>query len=533
MVFCPIDDRIRVATIFVLAFLAGGERLHAGVPILTLQPELRHEARGSTGHMQEKPPLVVVLPLSVPFNVTGSLDSAPLNNGISGLLAGLRVLRKLNANDNIRLYQIQESSSANYSSDDQEAIANATCIISRPTTGGNNLGDYIAGLQRDPAVPLVLGSLSVGLKPSLKAQARPDNSHAHAATVTTNSEAVVDLTLWFAMEAFRPLTTNARGMAYTAHRDETEFPHFLVFGLEQSRRLASKSWSFLGMGNQVNVLFQRLVICGVNRFSGFHYKYENMNETQILEHLVVFVRKSTGWGNWSLEYVEHNDDDTTLECKFRSSNGKAIWITACKTLSAAVNNRDIVSIHLKEAQNTLGVVNEELISAMGSDQGPLPLLINVARHAIWNEHDVAEAVSKKVIRAASDLLDARCENNPTVLAERHPLLRLCPEMSGGLTHRSVDHLVRDEDEEDKEAGTEKEEGAAVQVLLNEVLPDVLVTRHIGGNTWDDLNPIFCEVVGRCLRDIERTLKRPPGSILTDEARKELTKVIGTNLTFEE
>jgi phosphoglycerate dehydrogenase-like enzyme len=463
-----------------------------------------------------KRPFFILAPLSVPAIETSSLTA-------------VKVLSKLNSDRKIDFLL------PNAVTDIGDYIPRANCVISRPTTGGNDLPRLVDRLLEEGKRfedVFVIGSVSKGLSPALRALAKPQNA-AHSATATTNAESVADLVIWFANEFFRPFSSAARSMASLSGfspvgpgnlpADRSRLPHFRILGLERSERLAGKRWSFLGIGDQAAATLRRLIAMGVHRFSAFHHTFAAQNDDEITEKIKTFLQESLGPIHPSDLAIQPDlataGDFLNLRVEF---GGRVQFeLKACKTLLSAVDACDVVSIHFPEKGDpkgfvTVGCVDEKILSHMACSQRR-PLLINVARQAIWDEAYVASLVEQGKLRAASDLLNAESENAADIDLKLHPLLKLANRFCGGFSDLPM--LDRSVDSQGQLSFT---------IPFAELMPVCLLTRHIGGTTRDDLERIGAEVVARCLLDVESLLELSPGELLPRDQRERLATAAGVS-----
>jgi D-3-phosphoglycerate dehydrogenase len=108
------------------------------------------------------------------------------------------------------------------------------------------------------------------------------------------------------------------------------------------------------------------------------------------------------------------------------------------TLEEVFAGSDIVSIHLPVTRDTVGMIDQKLISLMRKDA----LFVNTARASVVNRNDLLEAIEHERIAGAildvfdhepPDEIDYRLIDHPHVLATPH---------TAGATHEVEDHHVR-------------------------------------------------------------------------------------------
>ena len=385
-------------------------------------------------------------------------------------------------------------------------FATASAVLCRPTTGGNSLADHLGKLAAPSVEPLVrvFGSVSVGSLPKLQQFTIPADLDIQSASSATNAESVADLVVWFALESQRPFCGMGRGMStctyYSLANNLDSGPHFQIPDIDSSRRLAEVSWCFLGLGKQTQAVLRRLTAMQLYDFRVYHYKFPQWirdgNTAAIAGKLREEVMKALGRPVECDPLLSSGDQNGSLTYTCTDGHGLYLRFRVFETGEEAVQHSDIISIHLRSNAETNQFVNTSVLSSMKKDA----VLINTARQEIWDEEAVQLAIQNCKIRVATDLLHPACEAKPYVTLSNNAVLAGLPGRSGAF-HGFSSTLGDELGHRFGEDSVDDDEDYLVQ-SVDSLVPRSLVTRHIGGSTWQDINAIATEVLIRCVDAID-------------------------------
>ena len=118
-----------------------------------------------------------------------------------------------------------------------------------------------------------------------------------------------------------------------------------------------------------------------------------------------------------------------IQCWSRSltpERAKELGVQYAETPIDAVQNADIVTVHLPSVSSTKDFINADILNAM-NDNG---FVINTSRNSLLNEEDLLEAINTKNIKAGLDVFDGEpansdkhvqsiLQNNPNIYVTHH------------------------------------------------------------------------------------------------------------------
>lgn len=388
----------------------------------------------------------------------------------------------------------------------QSEFEDANVLLCRPTTGGNGLAKHLDHLPAPSSTPQirVIGSVSVGSPRDLQRFTIPPAYDVQTAKKATNAESVADLVVWFALESQRPFCGMGRGMStcalHSQARNLEAGPHFRVPDIDSSRRLSELSWCFLGLGRQAQAVLRRLVAMQLRTFNVYHYAFpKDIQDGNIASVAQRITEEATEAMQRPMRCIGFQQEGDAICVNCSDELGMELSFRAYDSGEQAVQNANIISIHLRSTKQTRGFLSRSVLESVSTNA----VLINTARQDIWDEDAVESEARHRGILVATDLLHPDCEDSPTVTLRKNPVLAGLPGRSGafhGFSETFGGELARKTGQE-----REHEDDDYLVQSVVDLIPQSIVTRHIGGSTWGDINSIAAEVLVRCVEAVDSEL----------------------------